>query len=82
MDGFAEFVCARERALARKAASMTFEEVAAIPKVAVIALQGIRDNRSYLEHNALTKTRNPDRSVFRTASHTNNCFIHVLMSGA
>jgi NADPH:quinone reductase-like Zn-dependent oxidoreductase len=41
--GFAEYVCARESALALKPASMTFEEVAAIPQAAVIALQGIRD---------------------------------------
>jgi NADPH:quinone reductase-like Zn-dependent oxidoreductase len=43
MGGFAEYVCARERALARKPATMTFEEVAAFPQAAVIALQGIRD---------------------------------------
>src|SRR2546427_2669368 len=43
MGGFAEYVCARERALALKPASMTFEEVAAIPQAAVIALQGVRD---------------------------------------
>jgi NADPH:quinone reductase-like Zn-dependent oxidoreductase len=42
MGGFAEYVCARERALAWKPASMTFEEAAAIPQSAVIALQGIR----------------------------------------
>jgi NADPH:quinone reductase-like Zn-dependent oxidoreductase len=41
--GFAEYVCAREKSLARKPAGMTFEEVAAIPQAAVIALQGIRD---------------------------------------
>src|SRR5947209_474761 len=41
--GFAEYVCARERALALKPAGMTFEQVAAIPQAAVIALQGIRD---------------------------------------
>ncbi|MBA2278433.1 MAG: NAD(P)-dependent alcohol dehydrogenase [Chloroflexia bacterium] len=41
--GFAEYVCRRERALALKPASMTFEEVAAIPQAGVIALQGIRD---------------------------------------
>ncbi len=41
--GFAEYVCTRERALALKPASMTFEEVAAIPQAAPIALQGIRD---------------------------------------
>ena len=41
--GFAEYVCVPERALARKPASMTFEEAAAIPQAAVIALQGIRD---------------------------------------
>ena len=43
MGGFAEYVCARERVLAPKPAGMTFEEVAAIPQGAVIALQGIRD---------------------------------------
>ncbi len=41
--GFAEYVCAPERGLARKPARMTFEEAAAIPQGAVIALQGIRD---------------------------------------
>jgi NADPH:quinone reductase-like Zn-dependent oxidoreductase len=41
--GFAEYVCAPEKALAPKPASMTFEEAAAIPQGAVIALQGIRD---------------------------------------
>ena len=41
--GFAEYVCAPEKTLARKPASMTFEEAAAIPQGAVIALQGIRD---------------------------------------
>ena len=43
MGGFAEYVCARERTLALKPASMTFEEVAAIPQAAGIALQGIRE---------------------------------------
>jgi len=43
MGGFAEYVCARESALALKPASMTFEEAPAIPQAAVIALQGIRD---------------------------------------
>lgn len=43
LGGFAEYVCAREKYLALKPASMTFEQVAAIPQAAVIALQGIRD---------------------------------------
>jgi len=43
MGGFAEYVCAREKALALKSASLTFEEAAAIPQAAAIALQGIRD---------------------------------------
>jgi len=43
MGGFAEYVCAREKALALKPASLTFEEAAAIPQAAAIALQGIRD---------------------------------------
>jgi NADPH:quinone reductase-like Zn-dependent oxidoreductase len=43
LGGFAEYVCARESALALKPANMTFEEAAAIPQAAVIALQGIRD---------------------------------------
>ena len=41
--GFAEYVCAPEKTLARKPAGMTFEVAAAIPQAGVIALQGIRD---------------------------------------
>ncbi len=40
---FAEYVCASESALALKSASMTFEEAAALPQAAVLALQGLRD---------------------------------------
>lgn len=43
MGGFAEYVCARGNALALKPAGMSFEEAAALPQAAVIALQGIRD---------------------------------------
>ncbi len=41
--GFAEYVCAREKALALKPASMSFEEAAAIPQAAMLAIQGLRD---------------------------------------
>ena len=41
--GFAEFVCARDNALTLKPASMTFEEAAAVPQAALLALQGLRD---------------------------------------
>lgn len=41
--GFAEFVCAREDALALKPATMTFVEAAAIPQAAMLAVQGLRD---------------------------------------
>ncbi len=41
--GFAEYVCASENALALKSASMTFEQVAAVPQATVLALQGLRD---------------------------------------
>ena len=40
--GFAEYVCARENALALKPASMPFDEAAAVPQAAVLALQGLR----------------------------------------
>jgi NADPH:quinone reductase-like Zn-dependent oxidoreductase len=43
MGGFAEYVCARGSVMALKPTGMTFEEAAAIPQAAVIALQGIRD---------------------------------------
>ena len=43
MGGFAEYVCADEKTLTLKPAGLTFEEAAAIPQGAVIALQGIRD---------------------------------------
>jgi len=39
---FAEYVCASEDALALKPASMTFEEAAAYPQAAVLALQNLR----------------------------------------
>lgn len=41
--GFAEYVCVREDALSLKPSSMTFEQAAAIPQAAVLALQGLRD---------------------------------------
>ena len=41
--GFAEYACAPETTLARKPASLTFEEAAAIPQAGVIALNGIRE---------------------------------------
>ncbi len=41
--GFAEYACKSEKAMALKPASMTFEEAAAIPQAAFIALQGIQD---------------------------------------
>jgi len=40
--GFAEYVCARESELVLKSAGMSFEEAAAIPQAAVLALQGLR----------------------------------------
>ncbi|MCG7345850.1 NAD(P)-dependent alcohol dehydrogenase [Sporosarcina sp. ACRSL] len=41
--GFAEYVCVPEHALSYKSPSMTFEEAAAIPQAAVLALQGLRN---------------------------------------
>ncbi len=41
--GFAEYVCAPEMALAIKPANMTFEEAAAIPQAAMLAVQGLID---------------------------------------
>lgn len=43
--GFAEYVCANEKALIIKPLGMTFEQAAAIPQACVMALQGIRDQR-------------------------------------
>jgi NADPH:quinone reductase-like Zn-dependent oxidoreductase len=41
--GFAEYVCAPEDVLMLKPAGMTFDEAAAMPQAAVVALQGLRD---------------------------------------
>ena len=41
--GFAEYVCAREELLALKAPEMTFEQAAAIPQAAMLAVQGLHD---------------------------------------
>ena len=40
--GFAECVCARENSMMLKPASMTFEQAAAVPQVAALALGGLR----------------------------------------
>jgi NADPH:quinone reductase-like Zn-dependent oxidoreductase len=41
--GFAEYVAVPENALALKPANLTFEDAAAVPEAAVVALQGLRD---------------------------------------
>jgi NADPH:quinone reductase-like Zn-dependent oxidoreductase len=41
--GFAEYTCAREKSLALKPAVMSFEEAAAIPQAAMLAVQGLID---------------------------------------
>jgi NADPH:quinone reductase-like Zn-dependent oxidoreductase len=41
--GFAEFVCARETSLSLKRIGLSFEQAAAIPQAAGLALQGLRD---------------------------------------
>jgi NADPH:quinone reductase-like Zn-dependent oxidoreductase len=41
--GFAEYVCANEKALAWKSPGMSFEEAAAIPQAAMLAVQGLID---------------------------------------
>ena len=41
--GFAEYVCANEIAIALKPATMSFEEAAAIPQAAMLAVQGLID---------------------------------------
>jgi NADPH:quinone reductase-like Zn-dependent oxidoreductase len=41
--GLAEYVCTHGRTLARKPASLTFEQAAAIPQAGVIALRGIQE---------------------------------------
>jgi NADPH:quinone reductase-like Zn-dependent oxidoreductase len=41
--GFAEYVCAREKSLVLKPPGMTFEQAAAIPQAAMLALQALRD---------------------------------------
>ena len=41
--GFAEYVCANENKLTLKPSGLTFEEAAAIPQAAILALVGLRD---------------------------------------
>ena len=47
--GFAEYVCARETALALKSPGMSFEQAAAIPQAAMLAVQGLRDQGCILQ---------------------------------
>ena len=44
LGGFAEYVCAREEALALKPANSSFEEAATVPVAATTALQALRDH--------------------------------------
>jgi NADPH:quinone reductase-like Zn-dependent oxidoreductase len=46
--GFAECVCAPERALTHKPEGLSFEAAAAAPQAAVLALQGLRDKGTLL----------------------------------
>ena len=41
--GFAEYVCAKEKHLAVKSSQMSFEQAAAIPQAAMLAVQGLID---------------------------------------
>ena len=41
--GLAEYVCAKEKALAKKSPGMSFEEAASIPQAAMLAVQGLID---------------------------------------
>jgi NADPH:quinone reductase-like Zn-dependent oxidoreductase len=41
--GFAEYVCAQEKHLAKKPSGMSFEEAASIPQAAMLAVQGLID---------------------------------------
>ena len=43
--GFAEYVCAPEKALILKPKEMSFEQAAAMPQAAVLALQAVQDKR-------------------------------------
>ena len=42
--GYAEYVCAPEKALGLKPANLSFEEAAAVPEAALVALQAVRDD--------------------------------------
>ena len=54
LGGFAEYVAVGESALAPKPAGMTFEEAAAYPQAAMVALQSLRDKgRIQPGHNVL-----------------------------
>ena len=55
--GFAEYVCVRENAnaLTLKPPGMTFEQAAAVPQAAVLALQGLRKGKILLDQNNRAK---------------------------
>lgn len=51
--GFAEYVCAKETALALKPATMSFVDAAAIPQAAMLAVQGLIDKGNIKEGQTL-----------------------------
>jgi NADPH:quinone reductase-like Zn-dependent oxidoreductase len=51
--GLAEYTCARERALAPKPPSITFEQAAALPLAGLVALQGLRAGKIQPGHKVL-----------------------------
>lgn len=51
--GFAEYVCAPEKALALKPVTMTFEQAAAVPQAGLLALQGLGKGKIESAHKVL-----------------------------
>ncbi len=51
--GFAEYVCAREEEVAPKPGGLTFEEAAAIPQAAMLAVQGLLDTGQFRQGHRL-----------------------------
>ena len=67
--GFAEYVAAPEKALVLKPACLTFEQAAAVPQAALLALQGLQKGGGLKKDGDMGREKSPDQWRGRRLGH-------------